>query len=206
MDIVLGSSSPRRKQILDSLLPDYRISHPAVDETTRRGEDPGEYAARISLLKNEAITASWRVGDSELLAITADTIVTIDSDILGKPADHEDAVMMLQRLSGREHRVITSITLAHLAPGRARVRTDSDTTQVRFKNLAPCDITDYLASISYLDKAGAYAYQDQGRKIIEQVSGSVTNVIGFPLRLFFSMLKGSVLCRFLSARSGLAGH
>ena len=197
MDIILGSSSPRRKKILDSLFSNYTIIHPSADETILTGETPEQYAARISQLKADAIIASLGPVESEKLAITADTIVTIEGEILGKPADHEDAVTMLKKLNGKTHYVITSMTVAHLNKNVIKVVTQSEKTAVTFKKMNADEINHYLSLIDYTDKAGSYAFQEYRELIIEKISGSATNVIGFPLTLFFSILSKMGLPEFI---------
>ncbi|HOO73123.1 MAG TPA: Maf family protein [Spirochaetota bacterium] len=188
MDIILGSSSPRRKKILGSLFSNFSIIHPSADETILAGETPEQYAARISRLKADAIIASLAPVESEKLVITADTIVTINGEILGKPADIDDAVTMLKKLSGKTHGVITSMTVAHLNNNDTKVITQSEKTAVTFKKMNVDEIIHYLSLIDYSDKAGSYAFQEHRGLIIDKISGSATNVIGFPLTLFFSIL------------------
>lgn len=190
MNIILGSTSPRRKAILGALFSKFIIVPPSVEENHRARETPLEFALRMSEEKCRSIGISGAIADYPALIISSDTIVTIDGVIIGKPADHDDAVRIISLLSGRIHRVITGLTL--FAPGgpRAPFRpfTAGEATEVTFRSLDRAGIERYLASIEYLDKAGAYAFQDNGAMIIDHYRGSVTNIIGFPLRLFFAML------------------
>jgi len=190
MNILLGSSSPRRKSILAGLIDEFRVVHPSIDESPLAGESPEGFATRIAEEKCRAILDSCAGGDFPLLIITADTIVTIDGHVIGKPDDFDHAVSMISMLNGRTHRVITAVTLltAEGPEGPRRMLTRHETTGVTFKKLGRDGIINYLDTIEYRDKAGSYAFQEQGGLIVDRFRGSATNIIGFPLRLFFSML------------------
>ncbi len=188
--VILGSGSPRRKMILSSLLGHFQVIVPYTDERVNEGESPEGYSVRISEDKNDALLPL--VGENRPgLLITADTLVTIDGRILGKPADRAEAIQFIGMLNGRTHRVVSSVTCSLISgsgvPEVSR-RTETEATEVTFHRLSDTDINRYLDSIDYLDKAGSYAFQDNGRSIIRSFSGSVTNIIGFPLRAFFSLL------------------
>lgn len=188
MKIILGSASPRRKDILKSLGLDFEIVHPCIDESADADESPEEYPLRISRLKAES-AASMTDMKNEYLVITSDTIVTIDDMILGKPSGKDDATRMLRLLSGRPHRVITAVTMLHISGNKVlKEITKTESSMVLFKYLNDEDINRYLSSINYMDKAGSYAVQENGNIIIEKKAGSVSNIIGLPLRLFFSMI------------------
>jgi len=182
MTIILASSSPRRQQILKSLTADFRIIKPDTQEIPFHGETPVAFALRAANDKAVCVR-NILASDRKGIVISADTIVAIDGHILGKPSDHDDAVRMLSMLSGREHSVITALCIA----SGSLISTRYETTFVRFRDLSKKLILDYLDSIEFLDKAGSYAFQDGGSVIINETRGSITNVIGFPLRLFFSM-------------------
>ena len=190
MNILLGSSSPRRKSILAGLIDEFRVVHPSIDESPLAGESPEGFATRIAEEKCRAIPDSCAGGDFPLLIITADTIVTIDGHVMGKPDDFDHAVSMISKLSGRTHQVITAVTLlaAERQEGPHRTLTRHETTGVTFKKLDRDGIVNYLNTIEFRDKAGSYAFQEQGGLIVDGYQGSASNIIGFPLRLFFSML------------------
>jgi septum formation protein len=114
--------------------------------------------------------------------------VTIDDLILGKPDSLQEAVDILSLLSGREHRVITAITLCIKKSGSINECTAMESTSVLFKELGMEKINQYIKLVDCMDKAGAYAVQEHGDMLVESITGSITNVIGFPLRLFFSLL------------------
>ena len=187
MRVILASSSPRRRELLQGLIGEFDIIPPDVDESSLPGENPRAHAERISGLKAAATLAKAPPDAGGLLIIASDTIVTIDGNIIGKPADHADAVRTLALLSGRTHSVITAVTLV-LRDGLVRTLTSSEETGVTFLPMGEDDIRGYLELVHYMDKAGSYAAQEHGDRIIERIDGSVTNVIGFPLRRFFVML------------------
>lgn len=184
MKIILASSSPRRKQILSEYFNDFEIIPPHINEDAKDGESPLEYCLRISREKAESTA---RICDDNCLIIACDTIVTVDGAIIGKPSSHKDAQNILRRLSGRPHDVISAVSLIYKITSGAISLTAHETTTVYFKKLSDAAINDYLTKIEYMDKAGAYAVQEFGGSIIEKIEGSTTNVIGFPVRLFFRM-------------------
>lgn len=186
MKIILGSSSPRRKEILSKIIDTFDICIPRVDEEIVEGENPRDYSNRIAREKIEYLRGVVPPDDESCLIISCDTVVTIDNMVIGKPRDYADATAKIEMLSGKTHRVISSISLALVREDEQT--TGSEITEVTFKNLGKHDIIQYLNSIDYRDKAGAYALQENGELIIEKIHGSVTNVIGFPLRLFFRLL------------------
>jgi septum formation protein len=173
--LVLASASPRRRDLLRWLVADYDIETADVDESPCPGEPARALVARLARAKAEAV-ASRR---PEAWILAADTIVEIDGDVLGKPADAGEAVVMLRRLSGREHRVFTGFTL--LAPGDAHHRGGTVESRVLFRELDDRLIGGYVATGEPLDKAGSYAIQGRGAGLIARVEGSFTNVIGLPL-------------------------
>jgi septum formation protein len=124
---------------------------------------------------------AWAVAERypEHLVIGADTLVFLDEEPLGKPADLDEARAMLRRLSGRIHRVITGVCLIHRQG--SRVWMFSEVTYVRFRELGESDIEEYLKLVPVLDKAGAYAIQHEGHRIVDKVEGSFSNVIGLPV-------------------------
>lgn len=177
--LVLASASPRRRDLLEKALEKsrrgFRIVPSNADETRRRGEPPDAYVARIA--ETKARTVARRCPDAWILA--ADTAVTLDGTVFGKPADAEDARSMLRRLSGRTHQVLTGFVLCDRMDdaGPARVVT----SHVRFRTLSEAAIDAYLDTGEPFDKAGAYAVQGAGRALVDRVDGSLSNVIGLPL-------------------------
>jgi septum formation protein len=178
--LVLASRSPRRSELLRNAGIPF-VAQPAdVDETPRQGEPANVYAQRIAEEKALAIPAG--PGDTVL---GADTVVTIDGLILGKPADPADAERMLRLLSGRLHEVVTGICL------RTPLRTirDCAVTKVWFVELSAAEIRAYASSGEPLDKAGAYAIQGLASKFIRRIDGSYSNVVGLPVCLIYRHLR-----------------
>lgn len=185
MKFVLGSGSPRRKELLQPLFGEIKIIPPHIDESIIHGEKPLDYTMRIVDAKMDAVLAGM---DGEVFCLTSDTIVTIDDYILGKPLSRLEAFSMLRLLSGREHSVITGICIAYPVDGSFKKISAYDQSAVLFKKLSDDSINRYLDLINYCDKAGSYAVQDNGDMIIDSIKGSVTNVIGLPLGLLFRMI------------------
>jgi septum formation protein len=187
VNIILGSSSLRRKSILEDIFDRLQIISPYTDEIKFEDELPYNYVERITNSKMSSVLESIKTLDN-FFAITSDTIVSIDEKILGKPVSRDEAFSMLKLLSGREHTVITGICIFFKNSVEIKRLYDYEKTSVKFKELSDKSIDFYLSCADYKDKAGSYAIQEYGEQIIEKVHGSVTNVIGFPLTLFFRMI------------------
>lgn len=172
MRVILGSGSPRRRDLLEQLGVEFMVVSPDVDETPRPGEAPVDYVLRLALDKSRAITEM-----RDVLVITADTTVDLGGDILGKPADAAEATMMLRRLSARTHRVHTGVAVRI----GDRVLTDVVTSLVTFAPLTTSMIDWYVGTGEPLDKAGGYAVQGAGGVLVQRIAGSVSNVVGLPL-------------------------
>jgi septum formation protein len=178
--IVLASSSPRRTQLLTLLGISHEIDPAHVDESPRPGEAPRAMAERLARAKATAVAAR-RPG---VPVLAADTVVVLEGEMLGKPADPAEARAMLRRLSGREHVVITAVALAR----DRQVWERCDETRVRFRRLGDETIADYVATGEPLDKAGAYGLQGYGSVLVERIEGDCFGVIGLPLRLVADLL------------------
>lgn len=173
--LVLASGSPRRREFLSLLGLRFAVRPPEVDETPLPGEAPRRYVERLAAAKARAAA-----GDGEVV-IAADTTVVVDGDILGKPADAEEASAMLARIAGRWHEVLTAVAVA--APSRAEPAMGVASTHVRMAAMAPERIAWYVATGEPFDRAGAYAIQGLGALLVEEVRGNYTNVVGLPLPL-----------------------
>ncbi|OBS09960.1 Maf family protein [Acidihalobacter prosperus] len=172
--LLLASASPRRSALLDQIGVTHRVVPAHVDETHRMGEAAADYVCRLALDKARA---GWRQRQDERAALGADTAVVLDGDILGKPADAEEAEAMLARLSGRAHRVCSAVALTDGT--REEVRLSE--SEVWFRAIAPAERARYVATGEPLDKAGAYAIQGWAAIFIEHLSGSYSGVMGLPL-------------------------
>ncbi len=180
---ILASQSPRRSELLRQIGVSFTVDPADVDEAVLPAETPEAYAVRVALDKARVASKRARTG----MVIAADTIVVLDSTILGKPADGRDAERMLGMLSGKAHRVITGLVLMDSATGRTAARTA--VTKVWFRTLSTEEITSYVSTHEPLDKAGAYGIQEKGALLVEKVEGCYFNVVGLPLSLFGEMLK-----------------
>jgi len=176
---VLASASPRRRELLAGIGLAFEVRPAALDESLRNGESPERHVTRLALEKASAVG-----GEGELV-LAADTIVVIDGEILGKPADDDDARRMLHRLQGREHRVLTAVALRAVAA--ERVASAAAESAVRMRALGAEEIAWYVATGEPADKAGAYALQGIGGLFVEAIRGSSSNVIGLPLGVVYDL-------------------
>lgn len=182
--MILASVSPRRRLLLRQIGLAFRVVPSRVRETINRNHSPSRNVRRIALEKATEVAARSRRG----IVVGADTIVVLGREILGKPESKREARAMLSRLSGREHSVYTGFALVDIRSGR--VHTDVVRTRVRFRKLTKREISEYVASGSPLDKAGAYGIQDDfGAVFVETINGCFYNVVGFPLVRFYQALK-----------------
>jgi septum formation protein len=179
--IILASKSPRRQELLRLMDIDFRIVLKEVDESYPDNLSPEEIAVYIAEKKAKAFDESV---DDEIV-LTADTIVSIDEHILGKPETNEHAIEMLQLLSGRVHRVITGVCLLH----KHKYNLFHDISEVFFRKLTAQEISFYVDKYQPLDKAGAYGIQEWiGLIGIDRINGSYTNVVGLPTEKLYQQL------------------
>jgi septum formation protein len=172
--VVLASASPRRRELLRSLCPDFIVMPSEIEETLPPGP-PAAAAERLALDKARAVAA--RVGAGVVLG--ADTIVAVGGEVLGKPATVEDARRMLKQLRARQHEVITGVAVVEAPSGRSE--TTAVVSRVQMADYGETEIEAYLASGEPFDKAGAYAIQGRGSALVAGLDGSFTNVVGLPL-------------------------
>src|SRR5271168_1354344 len=176
MKLILASASPRRAEILRNAGISFAILSSAVDETPFPDETPYQHVQRLADAKAE-LAAARAVGPAIVLA--ADTVVTLDGRIFGKPRSTDDARHMLENLSGRTHAVVTGVSLIRLPDAERRSFVES--TLVHFAQLSAEEITRYLATEEPHDKAGAYAIQGRAGRYIPRIEGDYFNVVGLPL-------------------------
>jgi septum formation protein len=189
MRLILGSASPRRRDLLAQIgvTPD-EVRPADIDETPLKAEPPRAYAARLAREKASAIRDSSGAGiTADDLILTADTVVAMGRRILGKPVGEAEAAEFLYMLAGRRHRVTTAIALRHGDHVWERLVE----TQVRFKRLSDADISAYIRSGEWRGKAGGYAIQGIGAAFIPAINGSYTNVVGLPLPEVAGLLTGA---------------
>lgn len=171
--IVLASGSPRRAELLQQIGVSFQVRPADIDETSLDNELPQDYVTRLSVEKARAVQPHF----PECCILAADTSVVLAGSILGKPADESEWRLMLQRLSGEEHRVITGFSLMK----GDRLVTCSVNSLVRFRTLSPAMIEAYIRTGEGLDKAGGYGIQGLGAVLVERFEGSYSNVVGLPL-------------------------
>jgi len=181
-DIVLASSSPRRRDLLRSLELSFDIKSPDIDETPMEQESAEDMVKRLSFQKALAIAGGVESG----YVIGADSTVELEGRSYGKPIDSEDAIRMLKELSGTDHRVVTGVTVIEVDTGR--YITDALKTSVSMRALSDEEIRGSVDSGTPMDKAGAYAVQDSDLEPASGIEGCYTNVIGLPLCRLISML------------------
>ena len=180
MKLILASQSPRRKELLGLLGMPFTIQVPRADETMDPDDDPAWQVAMVSQRKALATQA-----EADDVVIAADTIVVCDGKILGKPRDREDAVRMLQMLSGRNHQVMTGMTVAY----NRQIHSYTEITEVYFRELSRSEILRYVDSGEPMDKAGAYGIQGGAALFAEKLIGDYYNVMGLPVCRLVQMLK-----------------
>ena len=176
MKIILASASPRRADILRAAGFSFTVLSSAVDETPYPAESPQDHVQRLAAAKAELVAAR-AVGPA--IVIAADTVVTLEGKILGKPRSTEDARKMLEQLSGRTHSVVTGVTIIRLPD--AERRRFVETTHVHFAALSDEELNRYLATDEPNDKAGSYAIQGRAGRYIPRIEGCYFNVVGLPL-------------------------
>jgi septum formation protein len=192
--VILASASPRRRELLRFICPDFDVVPSGADETLNGPPGP-EAAERLALRKARAVAAGTRAG----IVLAADTLVVVDGISLGKPADRAEARAPLRRLSGQPPRVITGVAVVDAATGAER--SAAVVSQVFMRELAAWEIDAYVASGEPDDKAGAYAIQGQGGCLVAALLGSYTNVVGLPLPAVRRLLAAAGAPALLSASS-----
>ncbi|MDD6727743.1 MAG: Maf family protein [Eubacteriales bacterium] len=177
--LVLASKSPRRRELLSLITPDFEIKTADADETLPEGISPDKAVEYLSKIKAEPFK------NDDDIVIGADTVVAVDGKILGKPADRADAFSMLKALSGREHSVFTGVTVIK----GSKAETFSVETKVKFYPLTDEEIESYLDTGEPFDKAGGYGIQGKGALLVESICGDYFNVVGLPVSRLSRALK-----------------
>jgi len=171
--VVLASSSPRRRELLTLIGIPHVVMPADIDETVWPGELPHAHAERLA--RGKAAVIAER--ETQAVVVGADTIVVVDGDILGKPRDEHDAAIMLRRLSGRAHVVLTAVAVAR----GTRLVSGLESVDVRFRELSDGEIARYIATREPMDKAGAYGIQGYGATIVDRIDGDYFAVMGLAL-------------------------
>jgi len=183
--LVLASASPRRSDLLRAAGVRFEVRPADIPEIMQAGEAPVAFAQRLA--REKALAVAQQLGAAPArLVLGADTIVVLDGEVLGKPRDAEHALELLERLTGREHAVITAVAL--VASDTLRIRETVVTSQVEMRTATRDELLAYVATGESLDKAGAYAVQGGARSFVTRIHGSETNVIGLPIDETFALL------------------
>lgn len=177
--VILASASPRRKELLSYIVPEFEVIPSGIDEVAFGS--PFDQVKKLAADKAADVAQPY----PKALVIGADTLVAVDDCVLGKPANEAQAADMLRMLSDREHRVYTGVALAY----NGHVKVDANMTHVRFAKLSDQEICAYIATGEPMDKAGAYGIQGFGGKFITGICGCYFNVMGLPLNMLYNMLK-----------------
>jgi septum formation protein len=186
--LLLASASPRRAGLLTAAGFSFDVVPADVDEQLLPGEDPEAHVLRLARAKVWAVTST----EPDSVILGADTVVIVDGEILGKPADDRQAASMLRRLSGRSHQVLTGVVVRR----GTREESGVERTSVRFLPLSDQEIAWYISTGEARDKAGAYGAQGLASRFVERIDGSYTNVVGLPVPL---------VCRLLDSLGELPG-
>ncbi|MCR5626776.1 MAG: Maf family protein [Lachnospiraceae bacterium] len=187
--LILASASPRRKDLLSRADIPFEIRISNAEESSTN-PDPVKAAEENSLEKAKAVIEGlYCFEDEEYVVLSADTVVSIDGDILGKPAGEREAFSMLKRLQGRTHKVVTGVTLARRLGSKITYNTFHEITQVSVYPITDDQIHQYIATGEPMDKAGAYGIQGSFAKYIRNIKGDYSNVVGLPIGHVFKEYK-----------------
>ena len=181
MEYILASKSPRRKELFSLLVPQFSCETAEVDERAVTIMRPDALCLALAKLKCRAVAAAH----PDCCVIGSDTMVAVDGKLLGKPADREDELRMLRMLSGRDHQVMTGLTVLR----GSRVLSHTEVTHIHFRNLSEREIRRYVATGEPMDKAGSYAIQGGAALFAEKMNGDYYNVMGLPVCRLWQMLR-----------------
>lgn len=178
--IILASASPRRKKLLEGIEIDFKVVPSEIDESKIKLDTPIQLVRRLSYLKAQDVASK-----EDGIIIAADTVVSLEGNILEKPKDSNEAYQMLNKLSGKTHQVITGIAIIN----QDNSLIDHQATEVTFKHLTQEEIREYITTGEPLDKAGAYGIQGKGALFVKEIKGCFYNVVGLSLFKLAKMLK-----------------
>ena len=185
--VILASASPRRQELIKLIFDKVEILPADCDETLSEGIGAREAVEYLSKIKNEA---SAKLTDKENLIISADTVVAVCDEILGKPVDKEDARRMISLLSGKVHQVYTGVTISL----NGKEKTFSEKTDVEFFKLTEEEIEEYISSDEPYDKAGAYGIQGKAGLLVKGINGDYASVVGLPVsRICYELTKHGIV-------------
>lgn len=186
MKVILASQSPRRKELMDFLNINYEIIVSNVDETLEDGLTIEEQAKRLSYIKAKTV---FDKTSGDRIVIGSDTMVVKNGKIYGKPKDNQDAFKILKELKNTKHKAITGLAILVEKGGKYEEYLDYDITEVYFKDMTDEEIKNWIKTGKALDKAGAYAVQDEFIVFIEKINGNYGTVMGLPIHKVYDILK-----------------
>ncbi|MBW6462904.1 MAG: Maf family protein [Firmicutes bacterium] len=196
MNLILASASPRRAELLKQAGIPFSVEIPGIEEAIEKSVSPRGLVLKHACRKALAVSERCKEG----YILSADTIVVLESEIMGKPADEKEASQMLGRLSGEKHEVFTGLALMNASTGM--LETGAEVTSVWMKQLDISHIEAYIATGETFDKAGAYGIQGRAGLFIEKIEGCYTNVVGLPLGLLFDLISRMDVPIWLSRKDG----
>lgn len=185
--IILASNSPRRKELLEKHGIEFSVTVSKADENIKEYNSASDFAVKASLAKAEAVLNKIKANKdflkNDYIIIAADTVVTLNNIIYGKPKNKDDAFKILSELSGKTHYVITGVTIIKNIKKENNLKTYTffDKTEIKFKNISFKEIDEYIKTGEPFDKAGAYAIQGKAAKFVESINGDFENVVGLPV-------------------------
>lgn len=193
MKLILASGSERRKELLSWLEIPFEVIESGIDETVYPDEEPSELVARLAVAKAHEVAKQWTVDSGQLaendgiIVIGADTVVTVDDLIIGKPNNRKHAEEIIGKLSGKTHEVWTGVCVVDPLTGERKVETE--VTRVTIRQISDKELKKYLDSNEWVGKAGGYAIQGKMGQYITDLAGSYTNVVGLPLLVLQDLLE-----------------
>lgn len=179
--IILASASPRRKELLKKIIPDFKVCESNIDETIPQNIELNSVAEHLATKKALNV---YKNNPNDIV-IGADTIIVFDNKIYGKPKNQAEAKEMIEKFSGNRHIVITGVCIVD----KNKTLSFSSVNEVEFYSLNNNEIEDYLSTASYFDKAGAYAIQDLGGLFVKEIKGDYNSIIGLPISRLHRILK-----------------
>jgi septum formation protein len=186
--LILASASPRRRELLERLGLPFEVRPSGIEEPLAAGVPASTLATTLARAKAADIADRLRAGGEAALVLSADTLVVLDGQPLGKPTSRSDARAMLRALRGRSHEVVTAVVVRDAEPA-GRQLTEAVVSQVLMRDYTDDEIAAYVATGEPDDKAGAYAVQGRGGRLVSRVDGCYTNVVGLPLRTTARLLQ-----------------
>lgn len=180
--IILASNSPRRREILGKFI-NFEAVTAEVEEDNDFYKSPQTLVMALAFEKANSVAVKYE----DAIVIGADTVVEIEGEILGKPKSRDDAKRMMERLSGKPHKVITGFAIIDLSSDKKYM--DYEVTEVTFKDISADEIENYLNKAEYMDKAGAYGIQDDAALFVDKIKGDYLNIVGFPISKIYTVLK-----------------